>query len=137
MDSCINSHIHMTRSGTPSSRPMMAAAFAALGCLAFGSPSEAAHFKCAGGDVSCLITAIREANVNGKRNTISLGAGVYTVTDVDNTSGPFSFNGFPVITGRIDINGVSAETTIIERLEFAPRFRFFEINETASLSPAM
>ena len=67
-----------------------------LGLLALVSLaplSQAADFTCAAGDVACLITAINTANANGDANTITLEAGTYTLTAVDNdTEGP---NGLP------------------------------------------
>src|SRR5215470_6772489 len=65
--------------------------------LSLAPPSQAADFACAGGDVACLIDAINQANANGEANTITLAAGTYTLTAVDN--GTFgAANGLPVIT---------------------------------------
>src|SRR5262249_8644251 len=61
--------------------------------------SQAADFACTAGDVGCLITAITTANGNGEANTITLDAGTYTLTAVDNTTnGP---NGLPSVTGIV------------------------------------
>jgi hypothetical protein len=64
----------------------------------------AAEFACAGGDVACLIGAITAANANGEANTITLAAGTYTLTAVNNTTvdGP---NGLPSITSPLTITG--------------------------------
>jgi hypothetical protein len=59
---------------------------------------EVAHFKCSDGDVVCLIDAINQANTNGLRNTITLGPGVYTLTQIDNDNPGSDANGLPVIT---------------------------------------
>jgi predicted outer membrane repeat protein len=73
------------------------------------------------GDVACLIDAITEANKNGEMNTITLEAGTYTLTAVNNTTnGP---NGLPVITSTLTITGAGADATIIERQASAPPFR--------------
>ena len=47
--------------------------------LAVAIPAHAARFKCAGGDVQCLIAAINEANANGHKNTIWLAPGTYAL----------------------------------------------------------
>src|SRR2546425_10252815 len=40
---------------------------------------QAKTFHCGAGDVQCLIDAINEANANGKKNTIWLEVGPYTL----------------------------------------------------------
>jgi hypothetical protein len=73
---------------------------------------QAADFSCSNGDVACLITAINMANANGDANTITLKAGTYTLTAVDNFTG--GGNGLPVVTSPLTITGREAKTTIIE-----------------------
>src|SRR5919109_3041074 len=77
------------------------------------SPAHVAEFTCAAGDVACLIEAITQANSNGVANTITLEAGTYTLTEVNNvTDGP---NGLPSVTGIMTFQGGGADTTILER----------------------
>src|SRR6266581_2806027 len=66
--------------------------------VSLAPPSQAADFACASGDVACLIDAITTANANGEANTITLEAGTYTLTAVDNiTEGsPNERNGLPI-----------------------------------------
>src|SRR5712691_3720772 len=59
---------------------------ALVGVLGLTRPSHAADFSCAAGDVACLIAAITTANANGGTNTITLAAGTYTLTVVDNNT---------------------------------------------------
>jgi hypothetical protein len=92
--------------------------------LALLSPAavRARTFQCRAGDVACLIESITQANVQpGQSHDIRLAASVYTLTAVDNdTDGP---NGLPSITSTLTIEGVGAETTIIERVPSPPFFR--------------
>src|SRR5262249_52937035 len=75
-------------------------------------PSQAADFACAAGDVACLIDAINQANANGEANTITLEAGTYTLTAVDNDTD--GFNGLPSVTSTLTVQGAGADATIIE-----------------------
>ena len=105
---------------------------ALLGLLGLARPAHAAEFSCAAGDVACLINSINAANVNGAANTITLAAGTYTLTAVDNTSdGP---TGLPSITGSLTITGAGADTTIIERAAGAPLFRLLHVAPTGILA---
>jgi hypothetical protein len=122
----------------------------------------AAEFACAGGDVACLIAAITAANANGEANTITLAAGTYTLTAVNNTTvdGP---NGLPSITSPLTIMGADIPAgvgnitiglgnitvgqnpgtgvgvgnlnppTIIEQALGAPDFRLVHIAETGTV----
>jgi len=75
--------------------------------------SQATDFTCTAGNVACLIDAINQANANGEANTITLKAGTYTLTAVDNdTDGP---NGLPSVTSTLTIQGAGAEATSLER----------------------
>jgi hypothetical protein len=77
---------HLTRVSKTLGRLVMAAL---IGTLGLWQPSLAAEFTCAGGDVAYLIEAIKTANANGDANTITLEAGTYTLTAIDNdTNGP-------------------------------------------------
>jgi hypothetical protein len=90
---------------------------------------HAADFACTAGDVACLIQAINTANANGEANTITLEAGTYTLTAVDNTTdGP---NGLPSITSSMTIGGDSTATTVIEG---NPNFRMFHVAATGALT---
>jgi hypothetical protein len=92
-----------------------------VGLLGLWQAARAADFSCPGGDVTCLIDAITQANANGEANTITLDAGTYTLTAVNNdTDGP---NGLPSVTGIVTIQGAGVDTTILERDASAPNFR--------------
>jgi hypothetical protein len=69
---------------------------------------------------------------NGEDDTITLGAGTYTVTTVDQeTDGP---NGLPSITSTLTIRGAGAEATILARDPSAPRFRLVHVAATGALT---
>ena len=94
-------------------------------------PSEAADFVCRNGDVACLIDAINMANANGQANTITLRAGTYTLTAVDNNAdGPY---GLPVITSELTIKGTRAGNAILERDISAPAFRILRVEAAGTL----
>lgn len=94
--------------------------------------SQAADFACAAGDVACLIVAINTANANGEANTITLEAGTYTLTAVDNTTdGP---NGLPSVTGMVTIQGAGADATSLEREARVPGFRLGHVAATGNLT---
>jgi hypothetical protein len=101
-----------------------------LACIVFAlvisHPVEAADFSCPAGDVTCLIAAINTANGNGEDDTITLAAGTYTLTAVDNTTD--GDNGLPSITSPITIQGAGEETTILERATTAPKFRLLHVS---------
>ena len=112
-------------------RHCVVTAFAmAVGVLGFPAVGESARFTCTNGDTACLIAAINAANANGRRNTIVLGPGIYSLETVDNegAEGP---NGLPVITSNLRIVGESAATTIIERASIFSTGSFFRIIEVA------
>src|SRR5262245_27879536 len=93
-------------------------AFAIALVLTVGLPSVASAtvFFCSAGDVFCLIGSIRSANEGRKADTIILQAGTYAFTVVDNTvdSGSIGGNALPSITGRLTIQGVGPEATILD-----------------------
>jgi hypothetical protein len=96
------------------------------------SPAHGVEFTCAAGDVACLIDAINQANANGEANTITLEAGTYTLTAVDNTTdGP---NGLPSVTGTVTIQGAGGDITILERDAGAPPFRLVHVATTGTLT---
>jgi hypothetical protein len=95
-------------------------------------PAYSAVFNISSGDVAGLISAINAANSNGEENTIYLAPGVYSLTAVNNsTNGP---NGLPSIASRLTIQGLGAETTVIERNANAPPFRILHVGASASLT---
>jgi hypothetical protein len=103
-----------------------------VGLLSLARTSQAADFACPAGDVACLIAAINTANANGEANTITLEAGTYTLTAVDNdTDGP---NGLPSVTGVVTIKGAGADATILERDASAPAFRLGHVAATGNLT---
>jgi hypothetical protein len=84
--------------------------------------------------VDCLIAAIHEANANGEENTITLAAGTYTLTAVDNTTdGP---NGLPSITSALTLEGAGADTTILARAATAPPFGLVYVAASGNLTLA-
>jgi hypothetical protein len=75
--------------------------------------------------------AIREANANGEENTITLEAGTYTLTAVDNTTeGP---NGLPSVTSPLTIQAAVAESIVIERAANALSFRLMHVAPAGTL----
>jgi hypothetical protein len=115
--------------------------------------SQAAEFSCPAGDVACLRAAINAANANGEVNTLTLEAGTYTVTAVDNLID--GANGLPSIhstlTSRRAAPQITVERevtpshtpeellitrapppTIVERAAGAPFFRLFYVAATGS-----
>jgi hypothetical protein len=85
------------------------------GALGVSLPSEAADFLCAAGDVACLIDAITQANGSGESNTITLEAGTYVLTAVNNIDPGQGANGLPVVTSTTTIQGAGMEKTIISK----------------------
>ncbi len=118
----------------------LAAILLSLASLLAGTPSEAAHFRCASADVPCLKTAISQANANGQDNTILLAEGVFALDGVDNyTDGA---NGLPSVTGVLTIRGAGADLTTITRLTPVvspgqpppPRFRLLHVAAGGALT---
>ena len=117
--------------------PWRVAVVAALGLtLALPLAIQAKTFHCGAGDVQCLIDAINAANANGKKNTIRLEAGTYTLTRVDNDDLSTGATGLPVVTSPLTITGAGAESTIIERaLGFTlPFFHLMHVATAGSLT---
>jgi hypothetical protein len=56
------------------------------GLLGLRHVGQAAELTCAAGDVACLIEAINQANAHGEANTITLEAGTYALTEVNNNT---------------------------------------------------
>ena len=103
-----------------------------VGLLSLARTSQAADFSCAAGDVACLIAAINQTNANGEANTITLEAGTYTLTAVDNnTDGP---NGLPSVTSTLTITGGGAASTVVERAANTSDFRFLHVASTGTLT---
>jgi hypothetical protein len=93
-------------------------------------PAQAAVFPIPSGDVAALIAAMNTANGNGEEDTITLEAGTYTLTAVDNeTDGP---NGLPSVTSPLTIRGGGADTTIIACEASAPPFRILHVAAAGS-----
>jgi hypothetical protein len=105
---------------------------ALIGTLALSQPGQAAEFTCASGDVVCLIKALREANANDEAHTITLEAGTYPLTTVDNNTD--GSNGLPSITNSLTLRGAGADTTVIERVAGAPRFRLVHVAAAGALT---
>ena len=96
------------------------------------SPAHVVEFTCAAGEVACLIEAINQANANGEATTITLEAGTYTLTAINNTTD--GANGLPSVTGVVTIQGAGADATVIERDASAPGFRLVRVAATGSLT---
>jgi hypothetical protein len=107
-------------------------AAALIGTLALSQPGQAAEFTCASGDVACLIKGIREANANGEANTITLEAGTYPLTTVDNNTD--GSNGLPSITSPLTLQGAGVDATAIERAAGTPAFRLVHVAATGVLT---
>jgi hypothetical protein len=106
---------------------------AALACsLALVYPGQAADFRCASEDVACLIGAIHTANANGEANTITLAAGTYALTAVDNLT--VGVNGLPSITSPLTIQGAGAGTTILEQDRDAQASHLVHVGATGTLT---
>src|SRR5262245_54078871 len=104
---------------------------ALIGLFGLWPLSHAAEFTCGGGDVACLIQVMHTAHANGKANTITVAAGLYTLTAVDNdTDGP---TGLPSVTGNLTLTGAGADTTIIARAADAPPFRLLHVAASGTL----
>jgi len=102
-----------------------------IALLSLAPFTQAADFACGAGDVACLIDAINTANANGEANTITVAAGTYTLTAVDNdTGGP---NGLPSITSELTLRGAGPDRTILERAANAPAFRLLQIAAQGNL----
>ena len=117
--------------------PWTVAAVATLGlALALPLAIQAKTFHCGADDVQCLIDAINAANANGKKNTIRLAAGTYTLPGVDNEDLTTGATGLPVVTSPLTITGAGAESTIIERaLGFTlPFFHLMHVATAGSLT---
>jgi len=117
--------------------PWRVAAVATLGlALALPLAIQAKTFHCGADDVQCLIDAINAANANGKKNTIRLAAGTYTLPGVDNEDLTTGATGLPVVTSPLTITGAGAESTIIERaLGFTlPFFHLMHVATAGSLT---
>jgi hypothetical protein len=104
----------------------------ALTLFSLASLSRAADFSCSAGDVVCLIQAITTANGNAEANRITLEAGNYTLTAVNNFFN--GDNGLPIVTGNITIDGKGINSTILERSASAPPFRFAWIAAEGTLT---
>jgi hypothetical protein len=92
--------------------------------------SQATDFTCTAGNVACLLDAITMANANGEENTITLAAGTYPLTVVDNTTD--GLNGLPSVTSPLTIRGAGAGATVIGRV--AAFFRLLHVATAGSLT---
>jgi predicted outer membrane repeat protein len=103
------------------------------GALGVSLPSEAADFLCAAGDVACLIDAITQANGSGESNTITLEAGTYVLTAVNNIDPGQGANGLPVVTSTTTIQGAGMEKTIISKGDDIASLRLLHVKSTGTL----
>jgi hypothetical protein len=94
----------------------------------------AAEYFCTSGNVSCLIASINDANAGPGEHVISIEPGSYVLQTLDNGAAAGA-NGFPVITGSIQIQATAEGfPSVIERDPDAPRFRIFEVAATGKLA---
>ena len=85
-----------------------------IAVLAFPPSANAAVFNCTPGDVTCLINSIDTANANSEDDTITLAAGIYTLTEVNNVHAIFQASGLPLITSKISIiEEISRQTNLL------------------------
>ena len=105
-----------------------------LALLGYGQTAPAADFVCpTAGDVACLLEAITTANANGAANTLTVGAGTYTLSAMHPGTGDDP-TGLPVIRSPLSIRGAGAEATIIERDARAPLFRLLKVAAPGTLT---
>ena len=104
-----------------------------LSCVLFPVVSFAANFECSGGDVTCLINAIRDANLTSEADTINLDGSTFVLTGTPVFMADGS-NGLPDITSNITINGASFRTTAIQRDGNASFFRIFHVAASGTLT---
>jgi hypothetical protein len=122
-------HERMGYRSSPISWNAMRVMVTALGlALVIPFQVQAKTFHCGAMDVACLIASINEANANGKRNTIRLEVGTYTL---DNSAD--GANGLPSVTSVLTIRGKGSAATIIERAATAPLFRLFHTAATGHM----
>jgi hypothetical protein len=114
-------------------RTVMTSALGLIGVVLMACPpASGAELSCPAGNVACLIAAIQTANGNGEANTLTLAAGTYTLTTVNNeTDGA---NGLPSITSPLTIRGAGTTATSIERASYAPPFRIVHVAATGTLT---
>src|ERR1700682_5437857 len=60
-------------------------------------------------------TAVDGCLAGSGADTITLPAGVYTLTEINTNSSFIGALGLPVVSGAVTISGAGADTTIIER----------------------
>ena len=68
---------------------------------------------------------------------INLASGIYDLSDQNNTVSSFGSNGLPVISCNLTINGGDpndSSATVIRRLDTAPEFRIFFVNDGGRLT---
>ena len=107
-------------------------------CIAVPPVVHADTFVCTAGDVGCVIASMAKSNANGPgHDYISLNAGTYTLTRVDNAAlDGDGKNGLPAVTGALTIFGPGQGVTLIHRAEGAPFFRIIEVAPTGGLTIA-
>jgi hypothetical protein len=112
-------------------RKIISAAVLLLAAWVLSGASGAAAVIPVGCSTGELIAAINSANGNGEANTLTLAENCsYTLTAVHNAGG-FGDNGLPQIQGDLTVVGRGAT---LRRDPAAPEFRFFQVNQGASLT---
>ena len=107
-------------------------AVALLAGVTFPRIADARTFRCADGDVQCLIFSINQANMNGQpKNTIRLEGNTYPIADIDNNTD--GANGLPSITSDLVIVSPQATATIT-RPAGASLLRFFHVEASGHLT---
>jgi len=108
-------------------------AAAAVAVLLAARPASAAVYKCASGDVACLISSINAANADPGSDTIVLAGGIYSLTAGDNDVG-WGPTGLPVISTPVTILGAGRSSTIIQRDGNLAMFRIFHVSLNGNLT---
>lgn len=98
--------------------------------LLTATTAHAATFNCQTGDVACLVSAIHTANTNGDQtNVITLAAGTYTATNIDNDTD--GLNALPSVARTLTITSTGAT---IQRDVNAPGMRIFHVETQGTLN---
>jgi hypothetical protein len=131
--SSISTRVEVIRSSGEHPANMYAIPIAVMLALTFAHPAQARTITCGAEDIQCLVSAVADANANGRpRNTIRLAPGTYTLRDVDNdTNGP---NGLPSITSTLTIEVAGSGAATLGRASGAPRFRLLHVGAGGQLT---
>lgn len=91
------------------------------------------RYRCGAGDVTCLVEAMEAAQTSGRRVTIQLDAGVYSLTSPAVDDPVIGRTGLPIVKGAVRIVGAGKGRTIIQRPSVAPGFRLIAVEASGTL----